>query len=384
MAGINQYTGGRTALMAAFQAANAVRESYNFAGFKSLPLRQRYLFTSYWFDTDKQTMRSTLENKWPLKYRNVHSTGSILPLEERSYSQGVESLELTWTWVKCLSTDLTGEHDIEVIKDKANRIYELITTNMNSMYETHHAFLEAAAKGMPTLDSDPRIARGIFYGLPPITTTQLTANLAAGTGTGAFQGIHGYGMSAWNGVSRSTYSELKSWNDSWASNAGITCVDDLKKFALACNRLMVFAPADVSGLVNPQVSRFLFATDRTNLEALSDMAQAGYQDMNGNLSKGLGMGLGRDGDPQFMGHHIFEDEDLNTASLAVRGYHPLVCVNREEYIPVFNETYYFMKRLNMDGGAPLPDARFNSIETEYQFVPKTGKYDGFLLSYPSV
>ena len=246
---------------------------------------------------------------------------------------------------------------------------------------------------LPVLTGDNQTPHGLPYHIAPITGAQVT------TGTtldGAFQGVHGYGMSYWQNIDLSTqyaddsyqYSGLWNWNFQWdgASAADVTMSAENKARMATMHRHLHFrAPVLVEDLKTPAFSQLRMFSDEFIIKALGVAAQEQNDNLGANVTKYLvgGVDLGRSsgGSPLVNGLPVMWTEALDTASLLVRGAHPLYMVNLEHLYVVHEATNFMKKRPAKTDGVHQPDVIVEYVDSTFTYACSDRQKVGGVGSY---
>jgi hypothetical protein len=265
---------------------------------------------------------------------------------------------------KSASTDW-GMTDAEYYENRgqSTKIYDLVKTRKSASMESMAETLENAFWADPDA-SNERIPYGIQYYLPPITGAQVTA----GTGSGAHQGVHATGFSDCMGLSASTYSRWQSYNATWDTSDGSVTEEGVRRIAKMLRRLNWKAPRIVNDMDDTQMSMMMFA-EETVYENLCARARV----QNDQLGADVAMYYN---EPLVKGTPVQWVEQLDDTSLS----YPLYAINtRFLYVTVLSGLDF--KEFPVQRDTTQHDVPTSFIDVRYNYRTTNRQRLGGVISY---
>lgn len=267
----------------------------------------------------------------------------------------------------------------------ANRIVNVIEARRQANLLGFYQQQEIRLWGMPSTTTN-YYPHGIPYHLPPITTAQV----AAGTGTGAFQGANPVGFSDYLGTDLSLTANqyLRTYNAVWptASATTITVDQDTKtRVANMITQLHFTAPANIAS-AESAAANYLIGSPMTVINAFQVAAQQQNDILGNDLLKFYGLSISRNLNATGVvinGLPISWVETLDTADNTNRGYLPMYFVNLNQFKVIYSPEKFMLKRQTIRP-QNQPDVFVEYIDCEFNYGPAANSHKrslGGVISY---
>lgn len=363
-----------------------------------LPQRN-WLFVDH-FMTDKgqeEEVRGGLNHVWNINYKLGSSTQWVKPGSVRNPTLANFQVQATLPLVDTYFQVSYLEHEMDInrtgtARDQAIRLNDIIKNRRAMEMLGHFVELEAKFLSLPVVTGDNLTPYGLPYHLVPITAAQI----AAGTGEGAFQGIHASGFSSWCGIDVATYTGLKSYNAAW-DGTGATAIkitdENKRRLALMFKRLNFQAPLNFNDVKLPAYSKFLITTDETIYMELGAAAQ-NQNDQLGNdtmtmrgVKMGVRLGQSTNGAVILNGLPVTPCDTLDGATYtgdtagAITGAHPLMMINKDCLKIVKRQGKFMKKRPPASDAVHTPDQTVEYFDSEFNVKVSDRQKVGGLISW---
>jgi len=203
---------------------------------------------------------------------------------------------------------------------------------------------------------------GIPYWFVPITGAQVTA------ATYGHQGVHATGFSDCAGISASTYTRWKSYNDVWDTTDGTITDTSITKVTRMLRRLHFESPMFVTDVDKGSYRDLRLYGTETTIEALEDRARKN----NDNLGNDVG---------RFANATVIKNIPVIWAEeLGANTSYPLYAVNHEYFYPFVMEGDNFRETGPMNS-RELHDVFTTHVDLQFNFVCVNRQRGGGVISY---
>lgn len=330
----------------------------------------------------------------------------IQPLTYREATIKNHFVTATQPLVAMTYANAWAEHELQVqgalVKDRGAAIVKVVEARRQLNKLGFYKGIERDFWRLPNLVAS---AMPTLYGFPFHVTAITAAQVAAGTGAGAYQGLSpqlkaSSSTQNWCGLDLSgTYTDMGNWNAAWdaAAAASITMTDEnLIRIARALRQLGLEGPMDLKDLNTSPWSNNRIITDQFIIEKLG-LAQKASNDSLGNdalkyLATGVRIGSSNNGVvlnglPVRYESELDDDgtsSDVNVERRRCMGNHPMCFLNLDLMYFTARRGQFMNKRPVASDAVHQPDGLVEHVDTIGNFRSKDHQKAGAIISYPTV
>ena len=331
-----------------------------------LPLR-RWFFVDNLLNKEKMVQEGGTDHAWMIAYKEGASTVWAKPGAVRNPSIGEYLVEAKLAMVNNYYQVAYHEHEMRVNRNAgpkfmAQQIVRLIDMRRSQEKLGHLKNLEEKFVEPPVTTGENLTPHGLPYHIVPITSAQK----AAGTGGGAFQGRAMTGGNIWSNIDLTTlkadgvtlkYDRLFNYNAARDGATSAITITSENKIRLSdmFRRCSFEAPDSMADLKTPSFDRFRLIADEYVIKQLGVAGQSQNDNLGSDLLQYMGVRIkSADTGTLVNGLPVRWCETLDTYS-AYRGYHPMYALNLDELEVVYDPQNFMRKRPPASDEVHTPD-----------------------------